>query len=205
MTEYTSSDFDEFRADLETVRQHGFTANRQEYLLATTPWASYRRSGRRRHRWIQRYRPELLPNGERFRAALPDLLLVAMNDLISRLVARLWKPVRLPQLFVQCSNISNTGDELTVGRTLSQNYIFCPCITIVLLYTIISSSRSAVATSGAITEYTHRWVIERGYKAIKRFMAATTSKDFVYGSFVSRSRVSCTQSGGRPICWFRQN
>jgi len=35
------------------------------------------------------------------------------------------------------------------------------------------------ASPGAITEYGKRWDIERGYKSIKRFMAATTSKDFV--------------------------
>jgi IS4 transposase len=39
------------------------------------------------------------------------------------------------------------------------------------------------ATPGAIAEYTHRWDIERGYKSIKRFMAATTSKDFVLRFF----------------------
>ena len=35
----------------------------------------------------------------------------------------------------------------------------------------------------AITEYGKRWDIERGYKSIKRFMAATTSKDFVLRFF----------------------
>jgi len=28
------------------------------------------------------------------------------------------------------------------------------------------------------TEYAYRWEIESGYRSIKRFMAATTSKDF---------------------------
>ncbi|MFW6003473.1 MAG: transposase, partial [Halanaeroarchaeum sp.] len=32
--------------------------------------------------------------------------------------------------------------------------------------------------SGFLTEYGYRWEIECGYKSIKRFMAATTSKDF---------------------------
>ena len=35
------------------------------------------------------------------------------------------------------------------------------------------------APAGAVREYSHRWEIESGYKSIKRFMAATTSKDFV--------------------------
>lgn len=34
-----------------------------------------------------------------------------------------------------------------------------------------------------LTEYGHRWEIESGYKSIKRFMAATTSKDFVLRFF----------------------
>lgn len=37
--------------------------------------------------------------------------------------------------------------------------------------------------SGAVTEYRHRWEIESGYKNIKRFMAATTSKNFVLRFF----------------------
>ena len=32
--------------------------------------------------------------------------------------------------------------------------------------------------SGLLTEYRYRWEIERGYRLIKRFIAATTSKDF---------------------------
>jgi hypothetical protein len=32
--------------------------------------------------------------------------------------------------------------------------------------------------SGLLTEYWYRWEIESGYKSIKRFMAATTSKNF---------------------------
>jgi len=35
----------------------------------------------------------------------------------------------------------------------------------------------------SIFEYSGRWDIERGYKSIKRFMAATTSKDFVLRFF----------------------
>nr|WP_245683243.1 transposase [Halovenus aranensis] len=34
------------------------------------------------------------------------------------------------------------------------------------------------AQAGAVKEYNYRWEIESGYKSIKRFMAATTSKDF---------------------------
>ena len=36
---------------------------------------------------------------------------------------------------------------------------------------------------GAVDEYDHRWEIESGYRSIKRFMAATTSKNFVLRSF----------------------
>ena len=36
---------------------------------------------------------------------------------------------------------------------------------------------------GHLTEYGHRWEIESSYKSIKRFMAATTSKDFVLRFF----------------------
>ena len=32
--------------------------------------------------------------------------------------------------------------------------------------------------SGHLMEYGYRWEIESGYRSIKRFMAATTSKDF---------------------------
>jgi IS4 transposase len=32
--------------------------------------------------------------------------------------------------------------------------------------------------SGRLIEYGYRWEIESGYRSIKRFMAATTSKDF---------------------------
>ena len=39
------------------------------------------------------------------------------------------------------------------------------------------------APAGAIREYSYRWEIESGYKTIKRFMAATTSKDFVLRFF----------------------
>lgn len=39
------------------------------------------------------------------------------------------------------------------------------------------------AQAGAIHEYSYRWEIESGYKSIKRFMAATTSKDFVLRFF----------------------
>lgn len=39
------------------------------------------------------------------------------------------------------------------------------------------------ASPGAIAEYRKRWDIERGYKSIKRFMAATTSKNFVLRFF----------------------
>jgi IS4 transposase len=36
---------------------------------------------------------------------------------------------------------------------------------------------------GAIELYRHRWEIESGHKSIKRFMAATTSKNFVLRFF----------------------
>jgi IS4 transposase len=39
------------------------------------------------------------------------------------------------------------------------------------------------APAGAVREYSYRWEIESGYKSIKRFMAATTSKDFVLRFF----------------------
>jgi len=41
-------------------------------------------------------------------------------------------------------------------------------------YSVFMSNRG----SGHLTEYGYRWEIESGYKSIKRFMAATTSKDF---------------------------
>lgn len=37
--------------------------------------------------------------------------------------------------------------------------------------------------SGFLHEYGHRWEIESGYKTIKRFIAATTSKSFVLRFF----------------------
>ena len=37
--------------------------------------------------------------------------------------------------------------------------------------------------SGFLSEYGYRWEIESGYKSIKRFMAATTSKSFVLRFF----------------------
>ncbi|WP_049987392.1 transposase [Halobellus rufus] len=41
-------------------------------------------------------------------------------------------------------------------------------------YSVFMTNRG----SGILTEYGYRWEIESGYKSIKRFMAATTSKDF---------------------------
>jgi IS4 transposase len=41
-------------------------------------------------------------------------------------------------------------------------------------YSVFMTNRA----SGHLTEYGYRWEIESGYKSIKRFMAATTSKDF---------------------------
>ena len=41
-------------------------------------------------------------------------------------------------------------------------------------YSVFMSNRG----SGFLTEYGYRWEIESGYRSIKRFMAATTSKDF---------------------------
>ena len=39
------------------------------------------------------------------------------------------------------------------------------------------------ASAGAVREDNYRWEIESGYKSIKRFMSATTSKDFVLRFF----------------------
>jgi IS4 transposase len=41
-------------------------------------------------------------------------------------------------------------------------------------YSVFMTNRG----SGHLTEYGYRWEIESGYKSAKRFMAATTSKDF---------------------------
>jgi IS4 transposase len=41
-------------------------------------------------------------------------------------------------------------------------------------YSVFMTNRG----SGLLTEYGYRWEIESGYKSIKRFMGATTSKDF---------------------------
>ena len=41
-------------------------------------------------------------------------------------------------------------------------------------YSVFMTNRG----SGHLTEYGYRWEIESGYKSVKRFMAATTSKDF---------------------------
>jgi len=41
-------------------------------------------------------------------------------------------------------------------------------------YSVFMTNRG----SGHLTEYGYRWEIESGYRSIKRFMAATTSKDF---------------------------
>ena len=41
-------------------------------------------------------------------------------------------------------------------------------------YSVFMANRG----SGFLTEYGYRWEIESGYKSIKRFMAATTSRDF---------------------------
>ncbi len=46
-------------------------------------------------------------------------------------------------------------------------------------YSVFMTNRG----SGHLTEYGYRWEIESGYKSIKRFMAATTSKDFVLRFF----------------------
>jgi hypothetical protein len=46
-------------------------------------------------------------------------------------------------------------------------------------YSVFMSNRGG----GFTTEYGHRWEIESGYKSIKRFMAATTSKSFVLRFF----------------------
>jgi len=59
--------------------------------------------------------------------------------------------------------------------------------------------------TGHLTGCGYRWEIESGYKSIKRFMGATTSKHFACGSSISRSRVCCTRSGERLICSCRSN
>jgi hypothetical protein len=41
-------------------------------------------------------------------------------------------------------------------------------------YSVFMTNRG----SGHLTEYGYRWEIESGYRSIKRFMTATTSKDF---------------------------
>jgi len=46
-------------------------------------------------------------------------------------------------------------------------------------YSVFMTNRG----SGHLTEYGHRWEIESGYKSIKRFMTATTSKNFVLRFF----------------------
>ncbi|ELY94340.1 transposase (TCE33) [Natrialba chahannaoensis JCM 10990] len=46
-------------------------------------------------------------------------------------------------------------------------------------YSVFMSNRG----SGHLAEYAYRWAIERGYRTIKRFMAATTSKNFVLRFF----------------------
>ena len=46
-------------------------------------------------------------------------------------------------------------------------------------YSVFMSNRG----DSFLDEYAYRWEIERGYKSIKRFMAATTSKDFVLRFF----------------------
>jgi len=46
-------------------------------------------------------------------------------------------------------------------------------------YSVFMSNRGA----SYLTEYAYRWEIERGYRTIKRFMAATTSKNFVLRFF----------------------
>ncbi len=46
-------------------------------------------------------------------------------------------------------------------------------------YSVFMSYRGG----GFLTEYGYRWEIESGYKSIKRFMVATTSKNFVLRFF----------------------
>ncbi|MFC7251667.1 transposase [Halomicroarcula sp. GCM10025324] len=46
-------------------------------------------------------------------------------------------------------------------------------------YSVFMTNRG----SGHLTEYGYRWEIESGYRSIKRFMAATTSKNFVLRFF----------------------
>lgn len=37
--------------------------------------------------------------------------------------------------------------------------------------------------TGFLSEYGYRWELKSGYESVKRFMAATTSKDFVLRFF----------------------
>ena len=46
-------------------------------------------------------------------------------------------------------------------------------------YAVFMTNKSV----GTIREYSSRWEIESGYKSIKRFMAETTSKNFVLRFF----------------------
>jgi IS4 transposase len=63
-------------------------------------------------------------------------------------------------------------------------------------YSVFMTNRG----SGYLTEYGYRYEIDNGYKSIKRFMAATTSKHFGLRFLTSRSPVCCTRSGESSIC-----
>jgi hypothetical protein len=54
--------------------------------------------------------------------------------------------------------------------------------------------------SGHLTEYGYRLEIESCYRSIKRFVAATTAKNFGLGFFYSYAPVWSTRSGERWIC-----
>ena len=72
-------------------------------------------------------------------------------------------------------------------------------------YSVFMTNRG----SGHLTEYGYRWEIESGYRSIKRFMAATTSKDFglrfFYFAFACLLYSICTsKSTARQIEYSRQ-
>lgn len=58
-------------------------------------------------------------------------------------------------------------------------------------------------TTALVEGDSHRWDLESGYKSIKWFMAATTSKSFVLRFFYSRSPGCYIRSGGWLTCSFR--
>jgi hypothetical protein len=62
-------------------------------------------------------------------------------------------------------------------------------------YSVFMTNRG----TGHLTEYGYRWEIKSGYRYIKRFIAATTSKDFGFRFSTSHSLACCTRSGELSI------